>query len=184
MTALLKKIRPKKCKFCGSKFTPVTALQQTCRTVECAYGLVKLNRAKAKVKEYRETKKRLKSRADWLKEAQAAVNRYIRLRDAGRPCISCGRHHQGQYHAGHYRSVGSSPELRFELLNIHLQCAPCNNHLSGNIVEYRKGLIAKIGLPMVEWLESNHAAKKYTIEELEQIKFEYCRLARDLEKQA
>ena len=88
-------------------------------------------------KELREAKQRIKTRAEWLKEAQSEVNRYVRLRDKDLPCISCGRFHNGQYHAGHYRTVGSAPELRFELSNIHKQCAPCNNHLSGNIVNYR-----------------------------------------------
>ena len=41
----------------------------------------------------------LKSKAQWAKEAQTEFNRFIRLRDADQPCISCGRHHQGQYHA-------------------------------------------------------------------------------------
>jgi hypothetical protein len=122
----------------------------------------------------------MKSRADWLREAQAAFNRYIRLRDHDKPCISCGRQHQGQWHAGHYRSVGACPELRFEELNVHKQCAPCNDHLSGNIVEYRRGLIERIGIDRVEWLEGNHAAKKYTIEEIRAIKAEYTRKAKDV----
>jgi len=174
-------MRAKTCKGCGNKFTPERQFQVACG-IECAYKVGRINGGKKRAAQYRADKKRIKSRSDWLKEAQAAVNRYVRLRDAGRPCISCGRHHQGQYHAGHYRSVGSSPELRFELSNINLQCAPCNNHLSGNIVEYRKGLIEKIGLPMVEWLEGPHAAKKYTVEEIEGIKAEYVRLAKEIER--
>jgi hypothetical protein len=137
-------------------------------------------KAKRVRKEYRSAKQKMKSRADWLREAQAAFNRYIRLRDHDKPCISCGRQHQGQWHAGHYRSVGACPELRFEELNVHKQCAPCNDHLSGNIVEYRRGLIERIGIDRVEWLEGNHAAKKYTIEEIRAIKAEYTRKAKDV----
>jgi hypothetical protein len=138
--------------------------------------------AKAKQirKERRSAKLKLKSRADWLKEAQAAFNRFIRLRDHDKPCISCGRNHQGQWHAGHYRSVGACPELRFEELNVHKQCAPCNDHLSGNIVEYRRGLIERIGIDLVEWLEGNRDAKKYTIEEIKAIKAEYTSKANEL----
>lgn len=123
-----------------------------------------------------ETKRRkeaVKSRSEWAREAQAAFNAWIRKRDAGHPCISCQRHHEGQYHAGHYLSVGARPELRFEPLNVHLQCAPCNTHLSGNAVLFRKGLIAKHGLEVVEWLEGPHPAKKYTVEDLKQIKDTY-----------
>jgi hypothetical protein len=138
---------------------------------------------KEKRTEYREAKKRLKTRQDWLKEAQAAVNRYVRLRDAGQPCISCGRHHQGQYHAGHYRSVGANPEMRFMESNIHKQCAPCNDHLSGNIINYRLGLIARYGADFVESLEGPHQPKHYSIEEIEGIKLKYSALARGLERE-
>ena len=57
----------------------------------------------------RERKEKLKSRSDWLKDLQRVFNEFIRLRDADLPCISCGRYHQGQWHAGHYRSVGGLP---------------------------------------------------------------------------
>jgi hypothetical protein len=139
-------------------------------------------KAKQVRKEYRSAKQKMKSRADWLREAQAAFNRYIRLRDHDKPCISCGRQHQGQWHAGHYRSVGACPELRFEEANVHKQCAPCNDHLSGNIVEYRRCLIERIGIDQVEWLEGNHEAKKYTIEEIRAIKAEYTHKSKELMK--
>jgi hypothetical protein len=133
-------------------------------------------------KDHRAAKERLKTRRDWVREAQSAFNRYIRLRDTGQPCISCGRHHSGQYHAGHYLSVGARPELRFDERNVHLQCAPCNNHLSGNIVLYRQGLIHKIGLAAVEWLEGPHGPKQYSIEELRAIKADYTQRAREIER--
>ena len=107
----------------------------------------------------------------------------IRERDRLLPCISCGRHHQGKYDAGHYRTVGSNPALRFEPLNCHKQCVPCNQHKSGNIVEYRLNLVQRIGADQVAWLEGPHEPKKYTIEDLQQIKAHYRALLRDLKKQ-
>jgi hypothetical protein len=130
----------------------------------------------------RQRRDSIKTRQEWAREAQVAFNRWVRLRDINQPCISCGRHHRGQYHAGHYRSTAAAPELRFEPLNVHKQCAPCNNHKSGNIVEYRIRLIEKIGLAQVEWLEGKHEPKHYTVEELKDIKREYSRLARELEE--
>jgi hypothetical protein len=129
--------------------------------------------AKREKLERKVTKEKLETRSDWLKKAQTAVNAWVRARDADLPCISCQRHHQGQYHAGHYRSVGACPELRFEPSNIHKQCAPCNNHLSGNIVAYRPQLITKEGLDRVEWIEGKHEAKKYTMDELKAITKDY-----------
>jgi hypothetical protein len=154
-------------------------LQSVCG-LQCAVIAAETAKAKQIRKEHSAAKQKMKSRADWLKEAQAAFNRYIRLRDHDKPCISCGRNHQGQWHAGHYRSVGACPELRFEESNVHKQCAPCNDHLSGNIVEYRRGLIERIGIARVEWLEGNHDPKKYTIEEIKAIKAEYTRKAKEL----
>ena len=124
----------RKCKVCRIEYTPTKPMQTVC-SHECALSLAISTRAKAEkvalVKDKRETKQKLdklKTKAQWAKEAQAAFNKFIRLRDHDQPCISCGRHHGGQYHAGHFLSVGARPELRFEELNVHKQCAPCNKH--------------------------------------------------------
>jgi len=138
--------------------------------------------AKRERKRLKDRKDGLKKPAEWAKEAQTAVNRYVRLRDHLEPCISCGRHHQGQYHAGHYRSVGSCVELRFAVdENIHKQCAPCNNHLSGNLIPYRVNLIKKIGQEKLDWLEGKHEAKHYTIDDFKAIKDKYNKLANELQ---
>jgi hypothetical protein len=120
-------------------------------------------------------RKALKTKSDHLKEAQAVFNQYIRLRDELLPCVSCGRFHNGQWHAGHYRPVGgrSGAALRFCEDNVHRQCAPCNNHKSGNIGDYRIELVRRIGQERVDWLEGPHDHKKFTVEEIEQIKKDY-----------
>jgi hypothetical protein len=130
-------------------------------------------------KAHREAKLKAKPRSKWMAEAQAAFNKYVRLRDADCPCISCGITY-GKWNAGHYRSVGSNPSLRFEPLNNHKQCVQCNQSKSGNAIEYRIGLIARIGLESVEWLEGPHEPKKYTIEDLKAIKAKYTALAKDM----
>ena len=127
----------------------------------------KIKQADAKARE------RVKTRSEWQKEAQQAFNAYIRERDKDLPCISCGRHHQGQYHAGHYRTTAAAPQLRFDERQVWKQCAPCNNHLSGNIPNYRPALIDKIGLAEVEAIEADCRIHRWTIDELKQIKAEY-----------
>lgn len=117
-----------------------------------------------------------------MKEAQAAVNAYVRERDRDLPCISCGRFHQGQWHAGHYLSRGAHPELALDERNLAKQCQPCNTHLSGNQLEYRKGLIARYGIDHVEWLEGPHEAKKYTIDDLKAIRDEYKQKLKAIKK--
>jgi hypothetical protein len=169
----------KKCRVCKEPFTQYRSTQIVC-SINCSKTYAETLRVKRERVELKEARQRIKTKAEWAREAQNAFNQYIRARDEGAACISCGRDHQGQYHAGHYRSVGANPELRFEEHNVHKQCAPCNNHLSGNIVNYRIGLISKIGIDRVEWLEGPHEPKKYTIEDLIIIKSKYAKLTKEL----
>ena len=127
-------------------------------------------KARAWRKEKVARKEKLKTKSDHAREAQQAFNAWVRERDADQPCISCGRHHQGQYHAGHYRSVGSAPELRFNVFNVNKQCVPCNVYLSSNAIDYRIGLIDKYGHEIVEAIEGHHGPKRYTADQLRRIK--------------
>jgi hypothetical protein len=165
-------------------------MQSTC-SIPCALGLVEVKKDKAQAKAAAEERKltaqarvRLKTRSELAQEAQAAVNAYVRLRDAALPCVSCVRHHQGQYHAGHYMSRGARPDLRFDLDNIHKQCAPCNEHLSGNIANYRIELVRRIGQAGVDRLEGPAKPDKLTRDELIEMKTRFRAMARELKKEA
>lgn len=181
MRTAVKEVKQKTCRACGTKFRPSLSTQKACG-VQCALELAKKpeNQAVARKaiaqcerREIQVRKQKLKSRADYVREAQAVFNQWVRLRDEAQPCISCGRNHQGKYDAGHYRTTAACPELRFDPLNVHKQCSPCNTQLSGNIVEYRLGLIRRIGQDSVDWIEGPHEAKRYTIDDLKAIKAEY-----------
>lgn len=187
-----KQPRPKKCRVetCGASFVPARLGQAVCSPA-CALKDAPRNELKAKKaiaqrerREIKVRKEKLKNRAGHLRDAQAAFNEWVRERDVALPCISCGRHHGGQYHAGHYRSVGANPELRFEPDNVWKQCAPCNTHLSGNLVNYRISLLQVIGVERVEWLEGPHEARKYTVEEIKTITAEYRAKTRELRRAA
>jgi len=121
-------------------------------------------------KEFAARKFAIKSKSDHLKDAQHVFNAYIRTRDYNLPCISCGRFHDGKWDAGHYLAVSSHPELRFNDLNTHKQCQPCNRHLSGNQIEFRRGLILKVGVEEVEKLEGPHKPIKLYIDEILEVK--------------
>lgn len=185
-----KQLKPKRCRHCGDSFTPISSMSKAC-SVPCAIALTEKAKeraaartAKVERKSIREALEKAKTRGTHLRELQTAFNAWIRLRDAGQPCIACGRYHQGQNHAGHYRSVGSCPELRFEPDNVHLSCQPCNVHLSGNLINYRINLIKKIGLARVEWIEGPHTPKKLTIPEILEMKAFYRAEVRRLKKVA
>jgi len=192
MTIERKQPKPKKCRVatCRASFVPSRMGQAVCSPA-CAAIDAPRHREKARKaidqcerREIKVRKEKLKSRAEHMREAQAAFNEWVRLRDSDRPCVSCGRHHEGQYHAGHYRSVGANPELRFEPLNVWKQCAPCNTHLSGNLVNYRLSLLQLIGPEKVDWLEGPHPACKQTVEEIKTIKAECRAKTRELKRAA
>lgn len=124
-------------------------------------------------KEKREKKLKLKPIAYWRNRAQNAFNAYIRERDINLGCISCGAITADAWHAGHWLSRGAHPELAFDERNCHKQCNQCNIHKSGNVLEYRKNLIIKIGLAEVEDLESKKPLNKYTKEDFQAIEKKY-----------
>lgn len=125
----------------------------------------------------------LKPRSYWIKQAQQAVNAYVRERDHDLPCVSCGTYMSAQWDAGHYRTTASAPQLRFDPRQIHKQCIVCNQHKSGNLVPYRIELIRRIGQEAVDDIESNHDRHRWTIEECKAIKSEYQQKMKDLQRE-
>ncbi|WP_338487085.1 recombination protein NinG [Pseudomonas trivialis] len=191
MTIERKPAKPKKCRVttCRASFVPSRMGQAVCSPacaiIDAPRHEPKARKALADIerKDIKIRKEKLKSRADHLKDTQHAFNAWIRARDAGQPCISCGTTADVQYCAGHYRTTAASPELRFEPLNVHLQCnRNCNMGKSGNLLGYRPGLIQKIGIEAVEWLEGPHEPKKYTVEELKAMTAKYRAMTRELKK--
>ena len=114
-------------------------------------------------------KKELMSLQDWLKLAQMTFNKYIRHRDKGLNCISCGNEPK-KANAGHFYSQGGHSNVRFNEDNVHLQCEHCNSYLSGNLLNYRIGIEKRIGTARLIVLEViAHETKKWTIQELNEI---------------
>jgi hypothetical protein len=171
----------RKCQVCETELVPASQ----CTTMICKMRLCSIDcaaiwgkqkavtqREKAQRKAHSADKERIKTRADWLREAQSAVNSYARARDRGKACISCDKPDNGQHqrHASHYRSVKACSSLRFNLKNIHTSCATCNAVLSGNLLEYRIRLVRQKGPEFVEWLECQNETRAYGIEYLRRLK--------------
>lgn len=194
---IAKQPKPKKCKnpACGISFPPQRLGQAVC-SPKCGLAIKDVNQAKARKsldqverREIKVRKEKLKSRGDHMREAQQAFNEYIRARDqaAGHLCISSGRPLDwsgNAVDAGHYRSVGSAPHLRFDERNCHAQSKQDNRFLSGNAVDYRIGLIARIGQEAVDALETDQSVRKYTVEGIKAIKAEYRAKTRKLKEKA
>lgn len=180
------------CKVCKTRFKPETVYQWWCNEehrIEYAVLVMKDKRSRDQASELkrrrekeREEKKELKVRkinakpkTYWIKQAQQAVNAFVRARDSNLPCVSCGTTSAAQWDAGHYRTTAAAPQFRFDPRQIHKQCSVCNQHKSGNIVPYRVELIKRIGIETVEAIENNHERRSYTVEELKGIR-DYYRL--------
>ena len=192
MTIERKQPKPKKCRVatCRASFVPSRLGQAVC-SPKCALvdgprhapkarkALADIERAEIKVR-----REALKSRGDYAKEAQAVINRYVRLRDAHLGCISCDKPATwgGQWHCSHFRSVGAAAHLRFNLWNMNKSCSQCNAHLSGNIMGYRPRLVEKIGAEKVAWLECNQDLVRHEILYLKRLKSVFTKKAKRLEK--
>lgn len=177
-----------RCRNCKETFEQYEFNNKWCKKLDCQTkkALFKLDKIKKKQKkdwniEKKILKEKLKTRTDYLKEVQTVFNKWIRERDKGLNCISCNKPSKKE-NAGHYRSVGGNPELRFNELNCNLQCEYCNTFLHGNLINYRINLQNKIGVEQVEFLEENHPPKHYSIPELILMKQEYKEKIRQLKQ--
>jgi hypothetical protein len=186
--------RPKKCRVetCRTLFVPARMGQAVCSPA-CAIIDAPKNQDKARKaiqqedrKSLRAAKERVKTKGQHMREAQAEFNAWVRARDADLGCVSCDKPStwDGQWHASHFRSVGSSPEHRFNPANVHKACSVCNNHLSGNILGFTPELIRRIGAEAVEALLGPSEPRRYTIEDLKAIKAQYRAKTRELKRQA
>lgn len=187
-------LKPRRCKQCREVFTPSRSMQSVC-SVACSIAWAEKQKAQKAArakhderKSLAERKAKLKTRREWIAEAQVAVNKVARLRDvlAGHGCISCGARPQqkygGTFDAGHYRSVGSAPHMRYYLPAIRGQCVRCNRELGGAVVNFRRGLIERIGIERVEEIESMQWTAKWSVEYLQRLKKVMNKKARRLEK--
>ena len=151
-------MKPKQCKVCKTVFTPKQYASCKTKCDECifAHHKQKLCDYQKKQLKNQKPKKPPKQKIDkkWI-----ALSKFIKERDAGLPCISCGKQMQEyEIQAGHYIARGKSVKLKYEARNIHAQCWSCNNNhqIQQQMQEgFRKGLIIRYGLEEVEWLENN-----------------------------
>ncbi len=182
--------RRTRCAHCKGKLTPERPSQIV--HVECVTAWAEAQAAKrereeakkakaaAKVEraETRRRKQELKPLRELLADAQVAFNAYIRARDAGKPCICCGKPFEpnkpgGSMDAGHYLSRGSAPQHRFNENNVFGQRKNCNRPGGTTRAAFRAGVIDRIGLEAVEALENDNAVRKWTREELIGIRDHY-----------
>lgn len=167
--------------------------------------LAKVRRDQQKVEKaaratHRAEKEALKPAHKLKAEAQAAFNRYVRLRDFHDPCISCGKSKAaieteqgwkigGCWDAGHFKSRGAKKQLRFNLDNCHKQCKSCNggggrfSHKAATVdAQYETNLIEKIGIGRVTQLKNNNDIVRFSPDYYRRIKKIFNKKARMAKK--
>lgn len=177
-----KKPKQKKCKQCGEYFLPDRPMQSCCG-IPCSIEYAKAQKIK---RDGTDKRKELKAFSDkdvpTLKRlAQTVFNKYIRERDKGKLCVSCGCVvKEGMAHASHYKPVGGHSYLRFDESNVHVSCSRCNVFRAGNLSEYRVRILDRISIEDLERLEQPNQIKTWTAEELKQIIETYKQKTKEL----
>ena len=183
----------KRCKNCGSEFKPryktteKFCWETKCKTQEALLNLEKIkNKQKAKQsRELRQRKRDLETIQQMAQRVQKVVNQFVRLRDAGKKCISCHKILKGKFDAGHYYNSNNHWNVRFNAdLNIFGQCVTCNRHRHGHLIMMRKGLIERIGENTLDHLDSiAHMTRKFSKIELQEIMNIYKERIQELKDQ-
>lgn len=194
----MRSTKPPLCKLCKKRTDKLTQLlHEECQDEWIAKQLAKQKASrerkareakKAERAKDREKKKAQETIPQLIAKAQKEFNAYIRTRDrlAGHPCISSGRTldwSANTVDAGHYRSRGAAPHLRFDPRNCHAQSKYDNQYKAGNVVQYRINLIQRIGLEAVEALENDNTQVKWTRDQLRDIADKYKRMRKELENE-
>ena len=144
-------MKTRTCKICREKFEPNPNMfcPPTGSKMDCMIEYSNQHLSKKAKEKKTQAKRELKDFnskdiTTMKTKAQNAFNAYIRERDKGNDCISCGcKVVKGD--ASHFFSVGSHSAVRFHVDNVHLSCYKCNRFLHGNLVPYKVALLEKIG---------------------------------------
>lgn len=178
-----------RCKVCRDKFEPKYFLQKACLNPKCLAEWSKKDREIKADKVHAVKKKAFKLSDTKLQHdlTQAVFNKLRVLQEkkwfADRglepECISCGKQNM-DWCCGHFKSRGAQGNLRYDEKNTYLQCNRyCNMGLSGNISGnkttrgYVAGLFVRFGeiaQSIIDYCESNTAVKKWTGEELQEMR--------------
>ena len=172
-----------RCKHCKQKFESVKFNQKYCLEPEC----VKVWVSQAKDQNWKKTKKKMQQDIETVQElmkaAQIVFNKFIRIRDKDKPCISCGSKLENKFDAGHYFSSGGHKAVTFDEDNVHGQCVACNQWKHGNLIQYQIGIEQRIGGErLIALHEKAHQSVKYTRDELRDLITTYKQKIKALEK--
>jgi hypothetical protein len=175
-------MKTRKCKYCRELFEPSVFLQKNCFEPNCVTAWINEVKQKNWQKKKAKLKADLMTLSDYTKILQQLVNKYVRLRDKGLPCISCQKPIVGKVDAGHMYSVGNYPSVRFDEKNINAQCLNCNQYNGGMINDYRINFVKKYSESELNTLDRlAHETRKFSIPELKEMIEKYKKKCKELE---
>lgn len=196
---------PRKCTHCRTEIPPKAKSDrwQAAGFCDCDcmadHGLAKARQQQQRKREReakakRARKPKAKTKLSQTELTQRMFNKMIRLLDDGRECISCGKSECGiRFEAGHFRSVGACPEIRFDPRNCHLQGSSCNNaqfrktkrtRRTAETVsqEYAIRLRERYSDELVDWLNGPHELPRWRDDDLKALRAVFAAECRRLER--
>lgn len=120
---------------------------------------IRKNKEKREEKaEHRRQKEEIKTLGELKKELQTLINFIVRHIDYEKGCISCNHGWDKQWtrqrQAGHFHDKKHFDGLRFHMYNIFCQCTICNDRMSANLDNYRKGIIKYYGQDVMDFIDA------------------------------
>jgi hypothetical protein len=171
-------MKEKTCKVCKVKFQPKQFAQNVC-DYKCAIIHAKNLKEKKIADKWKADKavlkEKLKTLSQYEAEAKIVFQKWVRLRDLGKPCISCGKV-TDEMDAGHFKKAEIYSGVIFNENNCHSQCRKCNRFQNGNELNYRLGLVDRYGLEFandIEQLANDTRQFKFTKDQLIAKKMQY-----------
>tara|TARA_R110000751_G_scaffold73709_2_gene149102 strand:+ start:21609 stop:22166 length:558 start_codon:yes stop_codon:yes gene_type:complete len=169
-----------RCKNCKELFEKKYFNQKFCLSDICTKAFSDWVKEQNWKKEKKKRERDLQTLQELVNLAQIVFNRFIRLRDQKLPCVSCGGKlipkpkYSAQYDASHYYNANNHWNIRFNEDNVHASCTRCNKDLHGNLIEYRKELIQRIGEDKVNHLDDiSRVIRKFTKDEIRELTLKY-----------
>lgn len=172
---------------CKAKCYPNWLLNSEAGKIELEKARLKVTKPRMELEALKKEKTNRKGLTTLLESVKQVCHKYIRLRDNGKPCISCGTQWHDDFQAGHYFKAELYSNLRFNEHNINSQCVQCNIREEGNLNGYSLNLPNRIGQWKFDVLtsEAEHYKKmnfKWDRDELMRLRNYYKNKIKELQK--
>ena len=162
---------------CKSKCYPQWLMETEAGKIKMQKAILKATQPRKDFEKAKDTRKEQNTLKNLLINVRMQLHAYIRKRDIGKPCISCGVQWNDSFHCTHFYKSEMYSNLRFDVDNLHGGCPKCNLFLDGNESGYRVGLLNRYGKEFVDALDQKaiqykKESFKWDISELKAIKKE------------